>query len=118
VSPNDLSGAWAAGGAVSSARDLDRFPHRALLLPAARRGDGREHDRSPRRARRGDRELRAGALVYRFDCVDALGHDGAFAGYRTAAFHNPDEDRSMVQMVNTDDDLGALDYAGTAALCP
>jgi hypothetical protein len=59
-----------------------------------------------------------GTMVYPFDCGDALGHDGAGLGYRTAAFHNPDEDRSMVLMVNTDGDLGALDIAGNAALCP
>ena len=117
VTPNDLSGAWAAGGAVSSARDLDRFltalfSYRLLDEPTVA-------DMTDPRGDLGSAASYAlGLLVYHFDCGDAFGHDGALPGYRTGLLHNPAGDRSMVLVVNTENDLGALAFVGKAALCP
>jgi D-alanyl-D-alanine carboxypeptidase len=116
VTPNDLSGAWAAGAAVSTVRDLDRFL--TALFSYRLLDEATVADMTDPRGELGYGSYGLGLLTYPYDCGDALGHDGAFAGYRTAAFHNPEEDRSIVLMVNTGDDLGAIDFAGNAALCP
>ena len=59
-----------------------------------------------------------GLARYPFECGEALGHEGAIAGYRTAAFHNPDTDRTIILMVNSIDDRGSSEFVGNAALCP
>lgn len=97
VTPNDLSGAWAAGAAVSTVRDLDRFL--TALFSYRLLDEATVADMTDPRGEIGSGSYGLGLWAYPFDCGAALGHDGAFTGYSTAAFHNPDEDRSMVLMV-------------------
>jgi D-alanyl-D-alanine carboxypeptidase len=118
VTPDDLSGAWASGAAVSTARDLDRFF--AALFSYRLLEEATVADMTDPRGELDDGfgSYGLGLWVYPLDCGDALGHDGAIAGYRTAAFRGPDDDRSIVVMINTIDDLGTLEAVGNAALCP
>ena len=116
---NDLSGAWAAGGVVSTARDLDRFV--TALFSFHLLNESTVADMTETRGELdGDFSGSYGLGLWRwpFECGEALGHSGGIAGYRTEAFHNPDTDRTMILMVNSIDDRGSAEFVGNAALCP
>ena len=110
----DPSWAWAAGGIVSSARDVTTF-YRALLsgrlLPAAQLGELEVPS-----AIAGTYGL--GIFTTSTTCGRAFGHDGDFPGYRTEVLAN--RKREAVVMVNVDETYvrwERLEAAVKIALC-
>ena len=96
--------AWASGGIVSTATDVNRF-FRAYV-------GGRLFDRRTRRAQRdfvlglssppgpGRNRAALGLFRYRTHCGTVLGHTGSFPGYRLFAAASPNGRRSIVFTVN------------------
>ena len=118
VTLDDLSAAWAAGGVVSSARDLDAFLHAltAGRLLAAATFD----DMARPRGRLANREGLDYALgLSRTDpcSTTMLGHGGAIRGFLTEAWTSKDGERSAVAMVNDDGSGVALEALLFTALC-
>lgn len=118
VTLDDLSAAWAAGGVVSSARDLDAFLH-ALTggrLLAAATFDDMTRSRG-RLANRGGLDYALG--LSRTDPCNTtmLGHGGELLGFLTEAWTSKDGDRSAVAMVNDTGSATALDALLFTALC-
>lgn len=118
VTPDDLSPAWAAGGVVSSARDLDAFLH-ALTSGELLDADAFQDMTRPRGELRnqGNAEYGLGMGHRHMRCVAVVGHGGALPGYLTQAWTTDDGERSVVAMVT---DLGSstvLDGLLTAAFC-
>ena len=118
VTLDDLTIAWAAGGVVASARDLDAF------LQAL--GGGRFLDSSmfqdmarPRGELANQGQLEYGLGLARTDprCGTVLGHGGSLLGFLTAAWTSEDGERSVVAMVSDQGSHNVLDGLVTTALC-
>ena len=118
VTLDDLTNVSAAGGVVSSARDLDAFLNALTggqLLESATFQDMAR----PRGglANRGGLEYGLGLTRNDTRCSTVLGHGGGLPGFLTEAWTSEDGQRSVVAMVN---DLGSSDVlAGLvfSALC-
>ncbi|SNT41698.1 D-alanyl-D-alanine carboxypeptidase [Asanoa hainanensis] len=85
VTAYDPSQAWAAGGMISTAGDLNRFF--AALLTGALPADLEE--------------LRTTTRLTLPDATVVWGKDGGFFGYRTLSFHTPDAGRQLTVSVTT-----------------
>jgi D-alanyl-D-alanine carboxypeptidase len=118
VTLDDLSAAWAAGGVVSSARDLEAF---LQALTGGRLLDSATFDDMARtRGRLSNREGLDYALgLSRTEPCNTtvLGHGGALPGFLTEAWTTKDGDRSAVAMVNDTGSGAALDAMLFTALC-
>lgn len=100
-----LSWAWTAGGVVSTASDVSQFYEALLggrLLPpdllqqmTARQG----------RSVIPGVDYGLGIMQFDSDCGRALGHRGSIPGFTTDAWTLAKSDRSVVVMVNRNDDL-------------
>jgi D-alanyl-D-alanine carboxypeptidase len=112
----DPSWAWAAGGIVSTARDVTIF-YRALLtgrlLPAAQLDEMEVPSIVA-----GTYGLGIAATFTK--CGPAFGHDGDFPGYRTEVFGTANGKREAVLMVNVDETFvrwARLEAIAKTALC-
>ena len=114
---DDLSSAWAAGGVVSSARDLDAFltgltserPDTEAFEDMARpRGELRN---------RGNIEYGLGLGRRHVRCATVVGHGGAIPGFLTEAWSSEDGERAVVAMVSDEGSYTVLDGLLTTALC-
>jgi len=118
VTHDDLSSAWAAGGVVSSARDLDAFlsgltsgkllDTEAFEDMARPRGELRN---------RGNLEYGLGLGRRHVRCATVVGHGGAIPGFLTEAWSSEDGERAVVAMVSDEGSYTVLDGLLTTALC-
>ncbi|HEX5918733.1 MAG TPA: serine hydrolase domain-containing protein [Nocardioides sp.] len=118
VTPDDLSFAWAAGGVVSSARDLDAFFQ--ALTSGELLGAAVFHDMTrPRGELRngGNAEYGLGLGHRNLRCVAVVGHGGALPGFLTEAWTTDDGELSVVAMVTDHGSYTVLDGLVTAAFC-
>jgi D-alanyl-D-alanine carboxypeptidase len=118
VTLDDLSAAWAAGGVVSSARDLDAFLH--ALTGGRLLASATFDDMARPRGRLSNREGLDYALgLSRTEpcSTTMLGHGGALLGFLTEAWTTKEGDRSAVAMVNDTGSGAALDALLFTALC-
>ena len=118
VTNTDLSVAWAAGGVVSTARDLDAF------LTALRQGElVAPHTLTDMATSRGplpnmgDVEYGLGLATPDAVCGAALGHPGNLRGYATGVWALQRKDRSVVVMINNAASGDVADEIAEAALC-
>jgi len=96
---------WAAGQMVSTADDLDIWARDLatgkLLTPAAQR----EREKFQPAPSEGDGALYGLGVEYQFGWI---GHNGNITGYQTYAYYLPSEKTTMVVMVNSNADAGAV----------
>jgi D-alanyl-D-alanine carboxypeptidase len=115
----DLSSAWAAGGVVSSARDLDAFLT-ALLhgeLVAPRTVSDMTTPRGTA-SNAGDPSYGLGLASPPARCGTWLGHGGRIRGYTTDMWALEGAARSVVVMINDEAGTDAAPDIAEAALCP
>jgi D-alanyl-D-alanine carboxypeptidase len=118
ITPGDYTGPWAAGGVVTTAGDLVRFLEALLDDDLVSATNLEEMTTS-----RGDLAPGAGyglgLLLADSRCGELVGHDGEIAGYRTFAFHNPANGRTVVAFTNTSSNAAdeALSYLTFGGLC-
>lgn len=118
ITPGDYTGPWAAGGVVTTGGDLVRFLDALLHEDLVSDANLDEMATS-----RGDLAAGVGyglgVVLADSRCGELIGHDGEIAGYRTFAFHNPANGRTMVAFTNTSRNAAddALVYLTVSGLC-
>lgn len=118
VTPDDLSAAWAAGGVVSSARDLDAFLQALTSGKFLDAGAFQDMNRPRGELRNGGNAEYGLGLGHRnLRCAPVIGHGGALPGFLTEAWTTHDGERSVVAMVSDPGSYTVLDGLLTAAFC-
>lgn len=118
ITPGDYTGPWAAGGVVTTGGDLVRFLDTLLHKDLVSDANLDEMTTS-----RGDLAAGAGyglgVVLADSRCGELIGHDGEIAGYRTFAFYNPANGRTVVAFTNTSTNAAdeALAYLTFGGLC-
>jgi D-alanyl-D-alanine carboxypeptidase len=118
ITPGDYTGPWAAGGVVTTGGDLVRFLDALLHEDLVSDANLDEMTTS-----RGDLAAGAGyglgVVLADSRCGELIGHDGEIAGYRTFAFYNPANGRTVVAFTNTSKNAAdeALAYLTVSGLC-
>ena len=118
ITPGDYTGPWAAGSVVTTGGDLVRFLDTLLHKDLVSDANLNEMTTS-----RGDLAPGAGyglgVVLAGSPCGELIGHDGEIAGYRTFAFYNPANDRTVVSFTNTSANAAdeALSYLTVQGLC-
>ncbi|WP_210441300.1 serine hydrolase domain-containing protein [Nocardioides xinjiangensis] len=118
VTHDDLSFAWAAGGVVSSARDLDAFLS-GLTSGELLDAEAFEDMARPRGELRngGNVEYGLGLGRRHVRCATVIGHGGAVPGFLTEAWTSENGERAVVAMVSDAGSYTVLDGLLTTALC-
>jgi D-alanyl-D-alanine carboxypeptidase len=117
VTPTDRSGAWAAGGVVASARDLDSFVTSLVQGDLLSRSTVRDMTTSRGRLTDLDIDYGLGVQAGTVSCGDAVGHFGVVRGFATAMWALDGGNRSVVVMVNDAAGQGVVGELIEPALC-